>query len=241
FARDSEPGLSNGDAPEAMISSALSSAGGQTALTIGRNNFSPRETTENKYQFIDNVSYITGKHSLKGGVDFNFERIENFFPGFFGGGYTFASYADFANNAINKVVNSNNGRTVVSYTQAFAGDGTSGAATHPNFNEYGFFFQDDWRAARGLTLNLGARYDVQNMKQGETGNPSPSLAAAGIDPSRINNDYNNVAPRFGFAWNPASVDKLVVRGGFGMFYGRTPAIAIGTAHSNNGLNSISIT
>src|SRR5262249_49418734 len=40
FARDSEPGLSNGDAPEAMISSALSSAGGQTALTIGRNNFS---------------------------------------------------------------------------------------------------------------------------------------------------------------------------------------------------------
>jgi len=223
FARDSEPGFANSDAPEAVISN------GGAALTIGRNNFSPRETTENKYQFIDNVSYITGKHSLKGGVDFNVEKIKNFFPGFFGGGYTYASYADFANNR------------VASYTQAFAGDGTSGATTHPDFNEYGFFFQDDWRVARGLTLNLGARYDIQNMKQGETRNPSPSLAAAGIDTSRINNDYNNVAPRFGFAWNPAATDKLVVRGGFGMFYGRTPAIAIGTAHSNNGLNSISIT
>jgi outer membrane receptor protein involved in Fe transport len=224
LARDSEPGLANSDAPEAVISN-----GGQNALTIGRNNFSPRETTEKKYQFINNVSYLAGKHSLKGGADFNIEKIKNFFPGFFGGGYTFASYADFANNI------------VASYTQAFAGDDTSGPTTNPNFNEYGFFFQDDWRATRELTLNFGARYDVQKMKQGETRNPSQSLAAAGIDTSRINNDYNNVAPRFGFAWNPAAADKIVVRGGFGLFYGRTPAIAIGTAHSNNGLNSISVT
>jgi len=223
-ARDKEPGLANSDNPEAVISN-----GGQPALTIGRNNFSPRETTERKYQFINNVSYFTGKHSLKGGADFNIEKIKNFFPGFFGGGYTYSSYANFANNI------------VTSYTQAFAGDGTSGATTNPDFNEYGFFFQDDWRATRGLTLNFGARYDIQNMKQGETRNPSPSLAAWSIDTSRINNDYNNIAPRFGFAWNPAAVDRLVVRGGFGMFYGRTPAIAIGTAHSNNGLNSISVT
>jgi outer membrane receptor protein involved in Fe transport len=223
-ARDSEPGLSNSDAPEAVISN-----GGQTALTIGRNNFSPRETTEKKYQFINNVSYFPGKHSLKGGVDFNVEKIKNFFPGFFGGGYTYASYANFTNNVI------------ASYTQAFAGDSTSGATTNPNFNEYGFFFQDDWRAARGLTLNFGARYDIQNMKQGETRNPSPSLAAAGIDTSRANNDYNNIAPRFGFAWNPTAADRLVVRGGYGLFYGRTPSIALGTAHSNNGLNSISVT
>jgi outer membrane receptor protein involved in Fe transport len=224
IARDREPGMSNSDSPEAVISN-----GGQTALTIGRNNFSPRETTERKFQFIDNVSYIAGEHSLKGGVDFNVERIKNFFPGFFGGGYTYTSYANFTNNV------------VASYTQAFAGEGTSGAATTPDFNEYGFFLQDDWRAARGLTLNLGLRYDAQDMKQGPTRNPSPSLAAAGIDTSRVNNDFNNVAPRFGFAWNPAALDRVVIRGGFGLFYGRTPAIAIGTAHSNNGLNSISIT
>jgi outer membrane receptor protein involved in Fe transport len=226
-ARDGEPGLSNSDAPEAAITNV--SPNGQLALTIGRNNFSPRETTEKKYQFIDNITYIAGKHSLKGGADFNIEKIKNFFPGFFGGGYTYASYANFTNNV------------VASYTQAFAGDGTSGATTNPDFNEYGFFFQDDWRAARGLTLNFGVRYDVQNMKQGPTRNPSPSLAAAGIDTSRINNDYNNVAPRFGFAWNPTATDRLVVRGGYGLFYGRTPAIALGTAHSNNGLNSISVT
>ncbi len=223
-ARDREPGLANSTNPEAVISN-----GGQAALTIGRNNFSPRETTEKKYQLIDNVSYIAGAHSLKGGVDVNLERIKNFFPGFEGAGYTYTSYANFTNNV------------VASYTQAFAGEGTSGFATFPNFNEYGFFAQDDWRARKSLTINLGLRYDIQQMRQGPTRNPSPSLAAAGIDTSRVNNDHNNVAPRFGFAWSPSKNDRLVVRGGYGLFYGRTPSIAIGTAHSNNGLNSISIT
>lgn len=223
-ARDREPGLANSDAPEAVISN-----GGQAALTIGRNNFSPRETTEKKYQFIDNVSYIAGKHSLKGGLDVNMERIKNFFPGFFGAGYTFTSYANFTNNV------------VASFTQAFAGEGTSGATTYPNFNEFGFFAQDDWRLMKNLTLNLGLRYDIQAMKQGGAKNQSPSLAAAGIDTSKINNDYNNFAPRFGFAYNPGGSEKLVVRGGYGLFYGRTPSIALGTAHSNNGLNVISIT
>ena len=231
-ARDREPGLANSDNPEAVISN-----GGQAALTIGRNNFSPRETTEKKYQFIDNVSYIAGQHSLKGGFDLNLERIKNFFPGFQGAGYTFTSYANFANNAVPTFT----GVTVASYTQAFAGDGTSGFTTFPNFNEYGFFALDDWRAHKNLSLNLGVRYDVQQLRQGPTRNPSASLAGANIDTSLINNDHNNVAPRFGFAWNPAKHDKLVVRGGYGLFYGRTPSIALGTAHSNNGLNSISIT
>ncbi len=224
FARDREPGFANSDAPEAIITN-----GGQAALTIGRNNFSPRETTEKKYQFIDNVSYIAGQHSLKGGVDINLERIKNFFPGLQGAQYNYSSYANFTNNV------------VLSFTQAFAGDGTSGFTTFPDFNEYGFFAQDDWRARKNLTINLGVRYDVQQMKQGPTRNPNAALAAAGIDTARNNNDHNNVAPRFGFAWNPAKSDRLVVRGGYGLFYGRTPSIALGTAHSNNGLNSISIT
>mgnify|MGYP000875212022 CR=1 FL=1 len=224
ISRDREPGLANSNAPEAVISN-----GGQAALTIGRNNFSPRETTERKYQLIDNVSYVTGHHSLKAGIDTNIERIKNFFPGFEGGGYTYTSYANFNNNV------------VASYTQAFAGDGTSGFTTFPNFNEHGLFVQDDWRALKNLTLNFGLRYDTQVLRQGPTRNSSPSLAAANIDTSHINNDYNNLAPRFGFAWNPASQSRLVVRGGYGLFYGRTPSIALGTAHSNNGLNSISVT
>lgn len=221
YGRDMEPGAANTDKPEAVIRQ-----NGLTVLNIGRNNFSPRETTEKKNQFIDNVSLAYGKHSVKTGVDFNIERIFNYFPGLFGAQYNFNSYADYFNGK------------VASFTQAFAGDGTTGATTYPNFNEYSAYVQDDWRITRNLNLSLGLRYDAQVMTQGSTRNAA--AFAAGIDTSLIHNDMNNFAPRFGFAWTPMG-DKLVIRGGFGQFYGRTPSIAIGTALSNNGINVASIT
>ncbi|MEP7343507.1 MAG: TonB-dependent receptor, partial [Acidobacteriota bacterium] len=95
-AYDKEPGFANTDNAEGNILQ-----GGTTALIIGRNSFSPRATNEDKYQFVDNVSYFAGKHSLKGGVDFILEKIENFFPGNFGGRYFFQStngYAEYANH-----------------------------------------------------------------------------------------------------------------------------------------------
>ncbi|MFN7929858.1 MAG: TonB-dependent receptor [Blastocatellia bacterium] len=222
-ARDREPGFANSDTPEAIVSQ------GTAALTIGRNNFSPRETTENKVQLIDNVTYLTGKHSLKGGVDVNIEKIKNFFPGSFGASYTYTSYANFTNNVVGQ------------FTQAFAGDGTTGPETHPNFNEYSFFVQDDWRVLNRLNLNLGLRYDAQAMKQPGTVNRTASLIAAGIDTSKANNDYNNFAPRLGLAYKPTNSDRFVIRLGYGMFYGRTPSIALGTAHSNNGINVLTFT
>src|SRR5207245_8741267 len=48
-------------------------------------------------------------------------------------------------------------------------------------------------------------------------------------------DHANFGPRLGVAWTPLG-KKLVVRTGYGIFYGRTPAITVGTAFSNNALN-----
>jgi hypothetical protein len=224
-ARDKQPGLANSDNPEAEIRER-----GQTVIFIGRNNFSPRETSLEKFQLVDNVTMPLGRHNVKAGFDVNIEKIKNFFPGLFGGQYTYNSLADFQNNLPSR------------FAQNFGGLGTTGALSNPNFNEYSWFIQDDWRLSSNLTVNFGVRYDIQWMRRPLTFNPSPALAAAGIDTSRLDNDLDNVAPRFGFAWRPlAQSDRIVVRGGYGLFYGRTPAIAFGTMHTNNGINVQSVT
>lgn len=77
--------------------------------------------------------------------------------------------------------------------------GSSGEnASVPNNNVWGVFFQDDWQAAENLTLNLGVRWDREDL----TG------------------DNNNVGPRVGFTWDPIGEGRTAVKGGFGRFYER---------------------
>jgi outer membrane receptor protein involved in Fe transport len=216
FLKDDEPGEANTAAPEVILRQ-----NNTTVLQFGRNNFSPRYTNSQRFQTVHSVSYVKGSHSYKAGADFNFERIDNFFPGNFSGSYSFNSYADFA------------ARRPFNFTQAFAGAGTSGPLTQPNINEYAFFAQDAWRASERLTLNYGVRYDFMDSASPKVTNPNAALLAAGLNTGKMNKDTNNFAGRFGFAYKLR--EGMALRGGFGTFYARTPAIMTGTAHSNNGL------
>jgi len=225
FSRDKEPGFANATAPEVAFTA---SAGGKNDGTFlfGRNSISPRETTIKRYQFINNQTYLTGNHTIKYGVDLLFDQIFNFFPGSFGGQYTFADYNGLVAN------------TPTRYRQSFGGVGTTGGTTFPNNREYGFFVQDDWRATSNFTLNLGLRYDYQKIAKPPIQNPNAGLAASGFDTSFQPKDKNNFAPRIGISY--AFNENTVLRGGYGIYYGRTPAILTGTAHSQNGIQVIAI-
>ncbi|HRH42160.1 MAG TPA: TonB-dependent receptor [Pyrinomonadaceae bacterium] len=225
YARDRQPGLANSSSPEVNVTA---NAGGinDGTFAFGRNNFSPRETTIKRYQFINNQTYLTGNHTIKYGADLLFDRIFNFFPGLFSGSYTFPSYAALSTSTPSR------------YRQSFAGTGTTGAETHPDNNEYGFFVQDDWRVHSNISINLGLRYDYQRIAKPQVQNPNAALLAAGFDTSYQPKDKNNFAPRLGLSYSFDS--KSVFRVGYGMFFGRTPAIATGTVHSNNGIQVIAI-
>ncbi len=197
YTKDDQPGRANTTAPEAIIRQ-----GGSTVFNIGRNPFSPRYTNAKTIQWAEGLSWIHGNHTMKVGIDFINQRIDNFFPGNFSGSYTFNSYADFWN------------KIPASFTQAFAGANTDGPLTKPNVNETAFYLQDSWRATNRLTLNYGIRYDLFAYAQPKVKNPDTMLADWGLDTSRINRDTNNWGPRFGFAYKVNNSGKTLIRGGW---------------------------
>ena len=224
WAKDREPGMANFAGPEVEVFH-----DGNLVVRVGQNTFSPRETTIKRWQLADTATYLFGTHTLKGGFDVSHDDILNYFPGNFAGSYRFNSLADFNQRRPNR------------FLQAFPGPGTTGATTNPDITETGLFVQDEWKVMPSVTVTAGLRYDLQSIAQPEVRNPDPELAAAGIDTSNIPEDTNNIGPRLGIAWTPGDDARTVVRAGYGIFYGRTPAIMIGTAHSNNGINVQTIT
>ena len=226
YARDNEPGTANSTLPQADVRQ-----NGQTVLVIGRNSFSPRETTIERVQVADTVTWVRGAHTFKAGADVNHDQILNLFPGNFGGVYVFNTVASF-----NRGVPNGSGDR---YVQAFPGPDTTGPETHPDITEYAAFVQDEWKLRKDLTLSLGLRYDLQSFAKPQVRNPDAQLAAAGIDTSVLKTDKNNFGPRLGLAWSAGA--NTVLRAGYGLFYGRTPSIMVGTAHSNNGINVQTIT
>jgi outer membrane receptor protein involved in Fe transport len=243
YARDNEPGLANSINPEATIFTS-----GNLDLVVGRNFFSPRFTNIHRGEAGDTLSLTMGRHAIKAGVNFLVDKIANFFPGNFSGAYTFNCLENFGRSlqGLPLVITTtpqdacpasrtNAAIPADTFVQAFGGAGTTGPTTNPNLQEYSAFAQDEWRVRNDLTLNFGLRYDLDLIAQPPVLNPSANLAAAGIFTNSIHNDHANFGPRLGIAWTPLG-KKLVVRTGYGIFYGRTPAITVGTAFSNNALN-----
>jgi hypothetical protein len=83
----------------------------------------------------------------------------------------------------------------------------------------GLYWQDSWRVRSNLTLNWGARYDVEFPP---TFAPPAGLGLAGYNSlglqKGIQTDKNNIQPRIGIAWDPKGDGKTVVRASYGIFY-----------------------
>ena len=113
-------------------------------------------------------------------------------------------------------------------------------------NNWNLFVQEDWRLTDRLTINAGMRWErpanlhtknndgyafsTANGGQFVWANcnfTAPILAAGGnpnflqcgASNTLVPIDQKDFAPRLGFAYRPPMIEKLVVRGGFGMFYG----------------------
>ncbi|MGC2695195.1 MAG: TonB-dependent receptor, partial [Candidatus Angelobacter sp.] len=182
------------------------------AFTFGVPNFLQRSKfpDETRTQIADTMNWTRGKHTLKFGVDFSHvnDNSQNLFNGF--GSYSYGSLVSYMTDL--NIQNGCSGKPC--YSSFSQGLGLPGLEF--NTNDYAVFAQDDWRIIPRLSLSLGLRWEYQQLP-----NPVSSLINPAVpQTAQLPSDTNNFGPRVGFAWDIMGTGKTVVRGGYGLYYGR---------------------
>jgi hypothetical protein len=182
--------------------------------------------SENRYEFADTLSWTKGKHTVKFGVDIF--RTEDYTNLLFNrtGTYTFPTFTALAQDLTGNTTGSKDWLT---FSQTIGNP-----IVDLYITDYSFFVQDQYKVTPRLTLNLGMRYDYTDLPQPTLTNPD--YPATG----RIPSYKKQFAPRVGFAYALDSQSKTVLRGGYGIFYGRYPGGLINTFFLGNGLYQKSI-
>jgi hypothetical protein len=179
---------------------------------LGPNGLAPQGYAQNVYQWVNNISYIRGKHTFKFGVEARkYISPTNTLPRA-RGEWDYASLSQFINDFVPTGANG-----------ALRGAGSGSVAE--NYNAFYWFVQDDWKITPRLTLNLGLRYEYSGVPRDENLQAINAISddpALGLFFRAPKPDTNNFAPRFGFAWDPRGNGKWAVRGGAGLAYDVVP-------------------
>ena len=190
---------------------------------------------ERKWQVGDTASILLGKHTIRFGEDIvhNYDLQNNVYEG--NGYINYSSTVNYFSDLVSKgkTCNSSGSGVGAFPCYSFYAAGFGPAVFSLSTLDYGFFAQDDWKATPRLTVNLGVRYDYESIPQpfaGLNGTAAGTLAITSSHPS----DKNNFSPRIGFAYDPFGRGTTVVRGGFGMYFGRIPNAVLLNAYENTG-------
>ncbi len=219
------------------------------------------DETFQRYQLRDNVSIVSGNHTMKFGGEFLHSSNAQVFRGFFEGRYIFDSVVGFLHYASPASMGSGFGPNtgecangtfatlstcpnspLLLYLQG-AGTGltnlTPGASDISNKN-YALFLQDKWQVRPNLTLNYGLRWEAQIFPDPVI---DPAKTAYGVnlaDPrfpsnGKIPNATAMFQPRIGIAWDVRNNQKSLVRASWGIYNAQQNMLTQVGAITTNGV------
>lgn len=188
------------------------------------------------YDFVDQLSYLHGKHAFKFGGEIRRALINQ------------GSYRD------GRGLFQFSGGAAFPHSSALE-DFLAGAVTKATVQVgspqrdmsqwlYAGFLEDDWRITSKVTLNLGLRYEYASPWSEANdllGNWQPAVGLEQVGrqiSSPYNGDHVDFAPRLGLAWDVTGNGKTVVRAGGGIFY---DLLAANVYINNSGTSNASTT
>jgi outer membrane receptor protein involved in Fe transport len=181
----------------------------------------PEFNTLQTQQLADTISWTRGRHSVKFGVDIRKSLFEVLKSGFGQSiyGNSFSSSSDTPNS----------GLPLADFLMGYPTQDVPGSSMINKGRQreayFGGYVQDDWKTSNKLTVNGGLRYELytQPIDQNNLGSlfdiDTGDFAIPGKAPysrAMVNGDHNDWGPRFGLSYQ--AFPKLVVRGGYGIFY-----------------------
>ncbi|SLJ86574.1 TonB-dependent receptor [Novosphingobium mathurense] len=171
-----------------------------------------------------------GDHSLRYMAGFTKVDTFNLFLQRSLGDFYFDSLEDFRNGNVSRI----------RYASAVPSNNPNDAAASFSTTNWTVGLQDDWQVTNSLALTAGVRYDLFGNDVRPPLN-SNFLDRAGFTNRQTFNGLGVIQPRAAFSWN--ANDRLVVRGGIGVFAGGTPDVFLSNVFSNTGqlTNSVDIT
>jgi hypothetical protein len=202
---------------------------------VGDPSFSPTLITTYESQLSDTLSMVRGPHTLKFGLQFRRSQFNIFQVNAPRGRLSFNGR--FTRDPLSGEGGSSIADMLLGLTNNARLSSLSDLGNRQG--SYGGFIMDDWKATPRLTLNLGLRYDYTSpivevhdeqanfdFATGEivvpdvskVTNPGKFKFRQGNNRALVDSDKLNFAPRVGFAWVPFAGGKMVIRGGYGIYY-----------------------
>jgi hypothetical protein len=206
--------------PDTGISGALANvATGSGNLGFGPATSAPQGRIVNTYQFQDNWTYTLGRHAIKAGANFTYQRSPNFFLPNNNGSFSYTNWVRFAAN-------------LPSSDSITAGSPSLDFREHDTF----LYVQDDFKLKNNFTLTMGLTWSYygqpanlfhqKTTKQQDGSDPfwNPGLPLSVTTFPSIPAPKNSFGPNVGFAWTPGSDNRLLghgkttLRGGYRYSY-----------------------
>ena len=233
---DWDTNLGIGNAPSLLFPQ-IQFNGAQYGLSysqLGDNNYALQ--VPNALVVADGLSWIKGRHSFRFGFEwrtyqYSVESQSGTTPQYFFYEYQTA----FAPPAQDPATAQLTGDPFASFLLGLPQEEEVTVFSHyPRWiqNYYATYVQDDFKATKNLTLNLGLRWDVDTPRHEALGDQSvlslttPNPAAGGAPGALVfgkgavgaNTYYKDFGPRIGFAWSPDFAKNSVLRGGYSIYY-----------------------
>ena len=191
--------------------------------------FLPANPRETHWQIEDGLAWTLGRHQTKFGYRY-VRRMTSTYTGPPGGGprgdMTFGR--NFTNDPVTNTQGTGLATMLIGYISGGGGRSILLTPPYTTVQDHGFYFQDDWKVAPKLTLNLGIRYDVfvpdVEIRNRLVNFDLTNLVMAYSGENGISNRAGkqtrrrNFGPRVGLAYNLGGTGKTIIRSGYAISY-----------------------